>query len=55
MKEQPTEPEPANDDLIDLTVAETQAGETKGGETAAYAQHEGAFMGNLFSSTPTAK
>lgn len=40
-------------ELEDLSLAAEVAEDTKGGETA-YARHEGAFMGNLFSSTPVA-
>ena len=43
------------DEIEDLSLSAEVAEETKGGETAAYGRHEGAFMGNLFGSTPTAK
>ena len=42
------------DEIEDLPLAAEVAEDTKGGETA-YARHEGAFMGNLFSSTPVPK
>jgi hypothetical protein len=38
--------------LADLPLTNEQAEAAKAGE---YARHEGAFMGNLFSSTPVAK
>ena len=40
-------------EIEDLSLAGEVAEETKGGETA-YARHEGAFIGNLFGSTPVA-
>jgi len=40
--------------LADLPLTSVQAEETKGGDLE-YSRHEGAFMGNLFGSTPGAK
>ena len=41
--------------LADLALNGAQAEQTKAGDEGSYARHEGAFMGNLFSSTPVAR
>ena len=57
-KQNQIEAEPTSnkgDEIEDLSLSAEVAADTKGGEATSYARHEGAFMGNLFGSTPTAK
>jgi hypothetical protein len=42
-------------EIEDLSLSAEVAEETKGGKATSYGRHEGAFMGNLFGATPTAK
>ena len=49
-KQDSSEANNQTESLADLPLTAEQADEAKAGQ--AYARHEGAFMGNLFSATP---